>query len=45
MVTIIDGKGLIHGRLAGIVAKRIMDGEDVVVFQGGQLLPWSIAAE
>jgi large subunit ribosomal protein L13 len=38
MVTIIDGKGLIHGRLAGIVAKRIMDGEDVVVVNSESII-------
>ena len=31
MVTVIDGRNLIHGRLAAIVAKRIMDGEEIVV--------------
>ena len=31
MVTVIDGRNLIHGRLAAIVAKRIMNGEEIVV--------------
>lgn len=31
MVTIIDAKGLIHGRLASNVAEMIMAGEEVVV--------------
>ena len=31
MVTIIDGRNLIHGRLASVVAEKIMDGEEVVV--------------
>lgn len=31
MVTVIDGKGLIHGRLASNVAEMIMSGEEVVV--------------
>ena len=31
MVTVIDGRNLIHGRLASVVAERIMDGEEIVV--------------
>ena len=31
MVTIIDGRNLIHGRLASVVAERIMNGEEIVV--------------
>ncbi|MDR1691026.1 MAG: 50S ribosomal protein L13 [Candidatus Methanoplasma sp.] len=31
MVTVIDAKGLIHGRLASNVAEMIMDGEEVIV--------------
>ena len=31
MVTIIDGKNAILGRLASIIAERIMDGEEIVV--------------
>jgi len=31
MVKVIDGKGLIHGRLASNVAEMIMDGDEVVV--------------
>ena len=31
MVTVIDGRNLVHGRLASIIAERIMDGEEIVV--------------
>ena len=31
MVTVIDGRNLIHGRLASVVAEKIMGGEEVVV--------------
>jgi large subunit ribosomal protein L13 len=31
MVTVIDAKGLIHGRLASNVAEMIMDGKEVVI--------------
>ena len=31
MVTVIDAKGLIHGRLASNVAEMIMDGQEVIV--------------
>ncbi|MDR1405140.1 MAG: 50S ribosomal protein L13 [Candidatus Methanoplasma sp.] len=31
MVTVIDAKGLIHGRLASNVAEMVMAGEDIVV--------------
>ena len=31
MVTVIDGRNLIHGRLASVVAERIMNGEEIVV--------------
>jgi len=31
MVTVIDGRNLIHGRLASVVAEMIMGGEEVVV--------------
>ena len=31
MVTVIDGRNLVHGRLASIVAERIMEGEEIVV--------------
>jgi len=31
MVTVIDAKGLIHGRLASNVAEMIMSGEEVVI--------------
>jgi large subunit ribosomal protein L13 len=29
--TIVDGKGLILGRMASVVAKRLLDGEDIVI--------------
>ncbi len=31
MVTVIDGRNLVQGRLASVVAERIMEGEEVVV--------------
>ena len=31
MVTVIDGKNAVYGRLAALVAKRIMNGEEIVV--------------
>ncbi|HWQ68019.1 MAG TPA: 50S ribosomal protein L13 [Methanospirillum sp.] len=31
MVTVIDGEGLLIGRLASIVAKRALDGEEIAV--------------
>ncbi|HKM13689.1 MAG TPA: 50S ribosomal protein L13 [Candidatus Methanomethylophilaceae archaeon] len=31
MVTFIDGKDLIYGRLGSIVAERIMDGEEIII--------------
>ncbi|MDR2698068.1 MAG: 50S ribosomal protein L13 [Candidatus Methanoplasma sp.] len=31
MVTVIDAKGLVHGRLASNVAEMIMEGEEVVI--------------
>lgn len=38
MVTVIDGKGLIYGRLASIVATKILDGEEVVVLNAEQII-------
>lgn len=38
MVTIIDGKGLIYGRLAGNVAEMIMSGEEVIVLNAESLI-------
>ena len=38
MVTVIDGKGLIYGRLASDVACRILDGEEVVVLNAEQII-------
>ena len=31
MVTVIDGRNLVQGRLASVVAERIMNGEEIVV--------------
>ncbi len=38
MVTVIDGKGLIYGRLASAVATKILDGEEVVVLNAEQII-------
>ena len=38
MVTIIDGKNAILGRLASIVAERIMDGEEIVVVNSESII-------
>lgn len=38
MVTIIDGRNLIYGRLASNVAEMIMDGEEVVVLNAESLI-------
>lgn len=38
MVTVIDGRNLIHGRLASIVAERIMDGEEIVVLNAEAII-------
>ena len=38
MVTVIDGRNLIHGRLASIVAERIMDGEEIVVLNAEEII-------
>ncbi|AGI86201.1 LSU ribosomal protein L13Ae (L13p) [Candidatus Methanomethylophilus alvi Mx1201] len=38
MVTVIDGKGLIYGRLASNVAEMIMAGEEVVVLNAEQII-------
>ncbi|MGI5964276.1 MAG: 50S ribosomal protein L13 [Candidatus Methanomethylophilaceae archaeon] len=38
MVTFIDGSGLTYGRLASIVAERIMDGEEIVVLNSEAIL-------
>jgi len=38
MVTIIDGKNLIYGRLAGSVAQMIMSGEEVIVLNAESLI-------
>ena len=53
MVTVIDGRNLIHGRLASVVAEMIMGGEEVVVVNaeaivdaGGKTLTYEeLAAE
>ncbi len=38
MVTVIDGKNAVYGRLASLVAKRIMNGEEIVVLNCEQIL-------
>ena len=38
MVTIIDGKNAVLGRLASIVAERIMDGEEIVVINAESIV-------
>jgi len=38
MVTVIDGRNLIHGRLASEVAQMIMSGEEVVVLNAEQII-------
>ncbi len=38
MVTVIDATGLVYGRLASIVAERIMDGEEIVVLNSEALI-------
>jgi ribosomal protein L13, archaeal/eukaryotic len=38
MVTIIDGRNLIHGRLASNVAEMIMSGEEVVVLNSEAII-------
>ncbi|MCQ2069824.1 MAG: 50S ribosomal protein L13 [archaeon] len=38
MVTVIDGRNLIYGRLASAVATMIMDGDEVVVLNASQII-------
>ena len=38
MVTVIDATDLVYGRLASIVAERIMDGEEIVVINSESLI-------
>jgi large subunit ribosomal protein L13 len=38
MVTVIDGKGLTHGRLASDVAERTMNGEEIVVVNAESII-------
>ncbi len=38
MVTVIDGKNLVYGRLASVVAERIMDGEEIIVINSESLI-------
>ncbi|MCK9322488.1 MAG: 50S ribosomal protein L13 [Candidatus Methanomethylophilaceae archaeon] len=38
MVTVIDGKNLIHGRLASNVAEMIMDGEEVIILNAEDIV-------
>ncbi|MCQ2079571.1 MAG: 50S ribosomal protein L13 [archaeon] len=45
MVTVIDGKGLIYGRLASAVADMILNGEEVVVLNAEQIIVTGERAE
>lgn len=38
MVTIIDGEGLVLGRLASTVSKRLLDGEEITIVNAEKLL-------
>ncbi|MDR3282674.1 MAG: 50S ribosomal protein L13 [Candidatus Methanoplasma sp.] len=38
MVTIIDGRNLVHGRLASDVASRILSGEEVIVLNSEAII-------
>ncbi len=38
MVTVIDGKGLTEGRLASLIAQRIMAGEEIAVINAEQII-------
>ena len=38
MVTIIDGRNAVLGRLASVVAQRIMDGEEIVVVNSESII-------
>ncbi|MEA4977012.1 MAG: 50S ribosomal protein L13 [Methanomassiliicoccaceae archaeon] len=38
MVTFIDGKDLIYGRLASVVAERIMDGEEIIILNSESII-------
>ncbi len=38
MVTVIDGKNLIHGRLASNVAEMIMGGEEVIILNAEDII-------
>ncbi|MBO4798457.1 MAG: 50S ribosomal protein L13, partial [Candidatus Methanomethylophilaceae archaeon] len=38
MVTVIDGRNLIHGRLASVVAERIMNGEEIIVLNAEAII-------
>ena len=38
MVTVIDGRNLIHGRLASFVASKIMEGEEVIVLNAEAII-------
>ena len=38
MVTIIDGRNAVLGRLASVVAQRIMDGEEIVVVNAESII-------
>lgn len=45
MVTVIDGKGLVYGRLASEVANKILAGEEVVVLNAEQIIVTGERAE
>jgi len=45
MVTVIDGKGLVYGRLASNVADRILAGDEVVVLNAEQIVVTGDPAE
>ena len=45
MVTVIDGKGLIYGRLASEVATMILDGQEVVVLNAEQIIVTGASGE
>ncbi|MDD2410961.1 MAG: 50S ribosomal protein L13 [Candidatus Methanomethylophilaceae archaeon] len=38
MVAFIDGKDLIYGRLASVVAERIMDGEEIIILNSESII-------
>ena len=38
MVTIIDGEGLVLGRLASTVSKRLLDGEEITIINAEKII-------